>query len=84
MVTEGELPLGKYTMQYIDDVLKNCTLETYRILLTNVTQKNSTFKTICSVIKAYRNATFERQINKKLNPKKNIFFLPCSHKCLFK
>ena len=32
---------GKNTMQYIGDVLQNCTPETYIILLTNVTPINS-------------------------------------------
>ena len=31
------LNVGKHTMQYTDDILKNCTLEIYIILLTNVT-----------------------------------------------
>lgn len=31
---------GERTMQYTDDVLCNCTLETYIILLTNVTPIN--------------------------------------------
>ena len=31
---------GKNTMQYPDDVLWNCTLETYIIVLANVTQMN--------------------------------------------
>ena len=35
---------GKHTMQYTDDVLWNCTLETYIILGTNVTQINLIFK----------------------------------------
>ena len=40
MVT-GDLTLGgKHTVQYIDDVLQNCTLETYTILLTNVAPIN--------------------------------------------
>ena len=30
MVTEGDLTLGvKHTAQYTDDVIQNCTLETY-------------------------------------------------------
>ena len=38
MVTEGDFTLGgEHTIQYTDDVLQNCTLETYIILLTNVT-----------------------------------------------
>lgn len=37
-VVEGDLTLGsKHRMQYTDDVLQNCTFETYRILLPNVT-----------------------------------------------
>ena len=32
---------GKQTMKYIDNISQNCTLETYIILLTNVTQINS-------------------------------------------
>ena len=35
---EGDLTLGgEHTIQYTDDVLYNCTLETYIISLTNVT-----------------------------------------------
>ena len=38
MVTEGYLTQGgDHTIQYTDDVLQNCTLETYVILLTSVT-----------------------------------------------
>ena len=45
MVMERDLTLGgKHTMQYTDDVLWNCTLETYIILGTNVTQINLIFK----------------------------------------
>lgn len=41
MVTKGDLTLGReYTMQNTDDVLYNCTLETYYFLLTNVTPIN--------------------------------------------
>ena len=32
---------GEHTMQYTNDVLENCTLETYMILLINVTPINS-------------------------------------------
>ena len=32
---------GEHTTQYTDDVLQNCTPETYIILLTNVTPINS-------------------------------------------
>ena len=39
MEMEEDLTLGcGYTMQYKDDVSQNYTLETYMILLTNVTQ----------------------------------------------
>ena len=42
MVTEGNLPLGdEHTIQCTDDVLQNCTPETYIILLSNVTPINS-------------------------------------------
>ena len=35
---EGDLtPGGEYTIQYTDDVLQNCTPETYIILFNNVT-----------------------------------------------
>ena len=45
MVTEGDLTLGgEHTMQYTDDVLQNCKLEIYIILLTNVTSINLIFK----------------------------------------
>ena len=38
MVMEGDLTLdGEHIIQYTDDVLQNCTPETYIILLTNVT-----------------------------------------------
>ena len=37
MVIEGDLTWGgEYTIQYTDDVLQNCTPETYIVLLTNV------------------------------------------------
>ena len=37
MVIEGDLTWGdEHTEQYTDDVLQNCTPETYVILLTNV------------------------------------------------
>ena len=42
MVMEGDLTLGgEHTIQYTDDVLQNCTFETYIISLTNVTTINS-------------------------------------------
>lgn len=38
-----ELTLGgEHTMQYVDDVLQNCTLDTYVILLANVSPINLT------------------------------------------
>ena len=38
MVTEGDVTLGsEHTMQYIDDILQNCTPETYIIFFTSVT-----------------------------------------------
>ena len=40
MVTRDLSLGGEHTMQYTDDVLLNCTLETYIILLTNVTSIN--------------------------------------------
>ena len=37
MVMEGDLTWGgEHTIQYTDDVLQNCTPETYTILLTDV------------------------------------------------
>ena len=45
MVVEGDLTLGgEHTIQYANDVLQNCTLEPYIILLTSVTPINSVFK----------------------------------------
>ena len=42
MVMEGDLTWGgEHTIQFIDDVLQNCTPETYIIFLTNVTPINS-------------------------------------------
>ena len=42
MVIEEDLAWGgEYTIQRTDDVLQNCTPETYVILLTNVTSINS-------------------------------------------
>ena len=42
MLMEGDLTLGgEHTTQYTDDVLYNCTLECFQILLTNVTPTNS-------------------------------------------
>ena len=41
MVAERDLTSGgEYTMQYEDDVLQNCALETCMVLLTNVTPIN--------------------------------------------
>ena len=41
MVMEGDLALsGEHTIQYSNNVLQNCTPETYIILLTNVTPIN--------------------------------------------
>ena len=41
MSMEGDLILGgEHTMQYTDDVLQNCTLEIYIMLLTSVTPIN--------------------------------------------
>ena len=38
MVMEGDLTLdGEHIIQYTNDILQNCTPETYIILLTNVT-----------------------------------------------
>ena len=37
MVMEGDLTWGgEHTVQYTDDILQNCTLETYIILLTSI------------------------------------------------
>ena len=42
MVIEEDLALGsEHTVQYTDDVLQNCTPETYIILLANITPINS-------------------------------------------
>ena len=42
MVMEGDLTRGgEYTIQYTDDVLQNCTHETYVISLTSVIPINS-------------------------------------------
>ena len=41
MVMEDLTWGGEHTMQYTNDVLQNCTSETYIILLTNVTPINS-------------------------------------------
>ena len=42
MVMEGDLTWGgEHTIQYTDDVLQNCTLETNIILLTKVTPVKS-------------------------------------------
>ena len=39
---KGDLTLGgEHTIQYTDDALQNCTLESYIILLTNVNPINS-------------------------------------------
>ena len=41
---EGDLTWGsKHTIHYTDDVLQNCTPETYIILLTNVTPINQIY-----------------------------------------
>ena len=45
MLVERDLSLdGEYTIQYTDNVLQNCTFETYIILLTNVTSINQNLK----------------------------------------
>lgn len=45
MAMEGDLTYGgKHTMQYTEDVLQNCILETCIILFTKVTPTNSTKK----------------------------------------
>ena len=45
MVMERDLTLGgKHTMQYTHDVSQNCTLETYILLLINVTLINLILK----------------------------------------
>ena len=42
MVMEGDMTWGgEHTIQYTDDVLQNCTPETYIVLLSNVTSINS-------------------------------------------
>lgn len=42
MMLEGDWTLdGEHTMQCADDVLQNCTLETYTIVLTKITLINS-------------------------------------------
>ena len=42
MVMEGDLTWGgEHTIHYINDLLQNCTPETYVILLTNVTPISS-------------------------------------------
>ena len=45
MVTKEDLTLGGgHIMKYIDDVWQNCTLETYKILLTIITPINFTLE----------------------------------------
>ena len=45
MVMEGDLTWGgKHTIQYTDDVLQNCTPETYIILLIDVNPDIQVFK----------------------------------------
>ena len=44
MVMDRDLTWGgKHTIQYADDVLQNCVVKTYIILLTNVTLINSIY-----------------------------------------
>ena len=44
-MVEGDLTWGgEHTIQYTDDVLQNCTPETYMLLLTDATQKISVHK----------------------------------------
>ena len=45
MVTGDEISGGEQTMLYTGDILQNCTLETYTILLANVTPINLIKKT---------------------------------------
>ena len=40
MTEEGLILGGRHTMQYTDHVPQNCTLETYMVLLSNVTPIN--------------------------------------------
>ena len=45
MVIEEDLTSGgEHTIQYTDDISQNCSLETYIILLTNVTPINLILK----------------------------------------
>ena len=54
MVTEGDLTWGsEHTIQYIDDMLQNCTPETYIILLLNVIPINSIKKCYVGKVKPY-------------------------------
>ena len=58
MVRKGNLTLGhKYTMKDTDDVLYNYTLETYIILLTNVTAINLNKNKIKNQIFVLKNLT---------------------------
>ena len=65
MVMEGDLTWGgEHTIQYTDDVLYNCTPETYIILLTNVTPINSTTTTKPSPVHFYfKSISFFSQSN---------------------
>ena len=48
MMIEGDLTWGgEHTIQYKDDVSLNCTPETYKMLLTNVTPINSIYILNC-------------------------------------
>ena len=61
MVTERDLTLDdETTMQYPDDILQNCTCETYIILLTNVTLIN-----LIKKLKAYLTRTGGKTTDEK-------------------
>lgn len=52
MVVEGDLTWGgEHIIQYTDDMLQNCTPETYILLLNNVTPINSIKKVKTNNIK---------------------------------
>ena len=57
MVMERDLTWGgEHTIQYTDDVLQNCTPETYIIALTNVTPVNLNNKKIKKAFKKCKNS----------------------------
>ena len=61
MVIEGDLTWGgEHTIQYKDDVSLNCTPETYKMLLTNITPINSIYILNCLSLLYFRKTFYQK------------------------